>query len=74
MSSPSEVPRSGRNANDGISMLQVAEGALNESSGILVRMRELAIQSANGTLGTAERSTINSERTARRDEIDPSVR
>ncbi len=58
-----------RNANDGISLLQVAEGALNETSGILVRMRELAIQSANGTLGSAERTTINAEFTALRDEI-----
>ncbi len=50
-----------RNANDGISLLQVAEGALNETSGILIRLRELAIQSANGTLGTAERNTLNAE-------------
>ena len=50
-----------RNANDGISLLQVAEGALNETSGILIRLRELAIQSANGTLGTAERATLNAE-------------
>ena len=50
-----------RNANDGISMLQVAEGALNETSGILIRMRELAVQSANGTLGSNERQTVNNE-------------
>ena len=50
-----------RNALDGISLLQVAEGALNEVSGILVRLRELAIQSANGTVGTAERVTIDAE-------------
>ncbi|MFQ5416764.1 MAG: flagellin [Myxococcota bacterium] len=50
-----------RNGLDGISMLQVAEGALNETSGNLIRMRELAIQSANGTLGTAERATLNAE-------------
>jgi flagellin len=50
-----------RNANDGISLLQIAEGALNETSGILIRMRELAIQSANGTLGAGERATLNSE-------------
>lgn len=59
-----------RNANDGISLLQVAEGALNETSGILVRMRELAIQAANGTLGTAERTTINNEFSSLREEID----
>lgn len=50
-----------RNANDGVSLLQVAEGALNETSGILIRMRELAVQSANGTLGTAERTALNDE-------------
>jgi len=50
-----------RNANDGISMLQIAEGALNESSSLLIRMRELAVQSANGTLGTSERSSLDSE-------------
>ena len=50
-----------RNANDGISMLQVAEGALNESSSILIRMRELAIQAANGTLGAQERDDLNNE-------------
>ena len=53
--------QSQRNGNDGISLLQVAEGALNEVSGILVRQRELAIQAANGTLGSAERTTINNE-------------
>ncbi len=50
-----------RNANDAISLLQIAEGALNETSGILIRMRELAVQAANGTLGSAERTTINTE-------------
>ncbi|MEB2344431.1 MAG: flagellin [Deltaproteobacteria bacterium] len=50
-----------RNANDGVSMLQIAEGALNETSGILIRLRELSIQSANGTLGSGERTTLNDE-------------
>jgi len=50
-----------RNANDGISLLQIAEGALNEVSGLLIRQRELAIQAANGTLGSGERTTINNE-------------
>lgn len=59
-----------RNALDGISLLQVAEGALNETSGILIRMRELAIQSANGTLGTGERTTLNAEFSDLIDEID----
>ncbi|MFT5287289.1 MAG: flagellin [Planctomycetota bacterium] len=50
-----------RNSNDAISLLQIAEGALNETSGILIRMRELAIQASNGTLGSAERTTIDTE-------------
>ncbi len=50
-----------RNANDGVSLLQIAEGALNETSGNLIRLRELAIQSANGTLGSGERATLNQE-------------
>jgi flagellin len=59
-----------RNANDGISMLQTAEGALNETSDMLVRMRELAVQSANGTLGTNERVALHSEFAQLRQEID----
>ncbi len=50
-----------RNANDGISLLQVGEGALNEVSSILIRQRELAIQAANGTLGSEERETLDNE-------------
>jgi len=50
-----------RNANDGISMVQVAEGGLNETSNILVRMRELAIQSASDTVGDSERGMANLE-------------
>ena len=50
-----------RNALDGISLLQIAEGALNETSGNLIRLRELAIQSANGTLGAGERAVLNQE-------------
>ncbi|MBJ6724830.1 flagellin N-terminal helical domain-containing protein [Geomesophilobacter sediminis] len=50
-----------RNANDGVSMSQVAEGALNEVSNILSRMRELATQSATGTVAQSQRSYINSE-------------
>ncbi len=60
----------GRNAQDGISMVQTAEGALNEVSNILGRMRELAVQSANGTLSTADRTTINTEFQALDAEID----
>lgn len=50
-----------RNANDGISMVQVAEGGLNETSNILTRMRELSIQSASDTVGDSERGMANLE-------------
>ncbi len=50
-----------RNANDGISLVQVGEGALNEVSNILVRLRELAIQSANGSASNQDRNTIKEE-------------
>ncbi len=59
-----------RNANDGISLINTAEGALNEQSSILVRMRELASQAATGTVGSTERSTINREFQALKSEID----
>ena len=50
-----------RNANDGISMVQGAEGGLNEASNILVRMRELGVQSASDTVGDSERGMANLE-------------
>ena len=50
-----------RNANDGIAMLQTFEGALSSQSDILQRMRELAIQSANGTYGTSDRTNLDAE-------------
>ncbi|WP_051298475.1 flagellin [Marinobacterium litorale] len=50
-----------RNANDGISLIQTAEGALVESTNILQRIRELSIQSANGTYSDGNRSTLNAE-------------
>jgi len=50
-----------RNANDGISLIQTAEGALDESTNILQRMRELSIQSANGTYDEGNRGTLNAE-------------
>jgi len=50
-----------RNANDGISLVQVAEGALNEVSNMVIRLRELAIQSASDTIGTNERGFIDIE-------------
>ena len=59
-----------RNGSDGISMTQVAEGALNEIHGALIRMRELAVQSANGTNSTTTRSFIDQEYQALKSEID----
>ncbi len=59
-----------RNANDGISLLQTAEGALAESNDMLIRMRELAVQSANGTLGSSERSALHEEFDALRSEMN----
>ena len=50
-----------RNANDGISLAQTAEGALGKVGDMLQRMRELAVQSANGTNTTADRDSLNSE-------------
>lgn len=50
-----------RNANDGISLIQTAEGALDETTNILQRMRELSIQSANGTYDDGNRATLNAE-------------
>jgi flagellin len=50
-----------RNANDGISMVQVAEGGLNETQNILTRLRELAIQSASDTVSDTERGFTNME-------------
>ena len=59
-----------RNANDGVSMIQVAEGGLAEIHGLLSRMRELSVQAANdGTLGAAERGYIDDEFQALSDEI-----
>lgn len=62
--------QAGRNAQDGISLVQVAEGGTNEISNILVRMRELSIQGASDTIGDLERGFINKEVVALRAEID----
>jgi len=59
-----------RNANDGISFIQVAEGGMNEISNILIRLRELAVQSASDTIGDIERSYTNKEYVQLVDEID----
>ncbi len=59
-----------RNAQDGISMLQTAEGALNETHDILQRMRELSVQSSSDTNVTADREAIDEEYQALAKEID----
>ena len=55
------VDQAKRNANDGISLVQTAEGALNEVSSILTRLRELAIQSSNGSVSDQDKSTLDEE-------------
>ena len=59
-----------RNANDGISMVQTAEGALDETGNLLVRLRELAVQASNGTVSTADRDTLQQEFSDLVSEID----
>ncbi len=59
-----------RNAMDGVSLAQTAEGALNEVSGILNRLRELSMQAANGTLSASDRTTLDTEFTQLKTEID----
>jgi flagellin len=64
------LEQASRNAADGISLVQTGEGALDEVSNILVRMKELAEQSLNGTISDSERTYIDAEYTALTDEID----
>jgi len=59
-----------RNSNDGISLAQTAEGALQETSNILVRMRELAVQAANGTSSASDRTALQAEATQLLAQID----
>ena len=59
-----------RNSNDGVSLINIAEGALNEQGSMLIRLRELASQAATGTTGSTERATIQLEFNALRNEID----
>ncbi|ELS3715100.1 flagellin [Vibrio fluvialis] len=59
-----------RNANDGISIAQTAEGAMNESTNILQRMRDLALQSSNGSNSSSERKAIQEEVSALNDELN----
>jgi flagellin len=59
-----------RNANDGISLVQTGEGALNEVSSILVRLRELAVQSANGSVSNQDKDTLDEEFQSLVDEVN----
>lgn len=59
-----------RNAYDAVSMVQTAEGALDEMTAMLQRMRELALQSGTGTTDSSDRSYLNAEFTALRAEVD----
>jgi flagellin len=59
-----------RNALDGVSMVQTAEGGLEETTNMLVRLRELAVQSASDTIGKQEREFLNKEYLQLKDEID----
>ncbi len=59
-----------RNANDGISLAQTGEGALNEVNDILVRLRELSIQASNGTVSDADKDILQEEFSSLRAEID----
>ena len=59
-----------RNANDAMSMVNTAEGALDEITAMMQRMRELAVQSGTGTTSAADRTYLNSEYVALRNEID----
>ena len=59
-----------RNANDGISLIQIAEGSMNEMSNIVLRLRELTAQASSDTLGVDERSYLNREYTQLVQEVD----
>ena len=63
------LDQASRNAQDGISLIQTAEGALNETTNILQRMRELSVQAANDTNATSDREAITTELQALRQEI-----
>src|SRR3989344_3238464 len=59
-----------RNSSDGVSLIQTAEGGLNEVGNILIRMRELSVQSASDTIGAEEREYTNFEFQSLKEEID----
>lgn len=64
------LDQASRNAQDGVSMIQTADGALNETTSILQRMRELTVQASSDTLAAPDRQAIGNEMTALRDQID----
>lgn len=64
------LQQASRNAQDGISLVQTAEGALNETHSILGRMRDLTVQSANGTLSHDDRKQLDQEYQSLQNEID----
>lgn len=64
------LDQAARNANDGISVAQTAEGALDETTNMLQRMRVLSIQSANGSNSASDRAALNKEFTELKSEID----
>jgi flagellin len=64
------LKQSKRNAQDGVSLIQVSEGGLNEITNILIRLRELSIQSASDTVGDKERSFTDREFQALKSELD----
>ncbi len=64
------LKQASRNANDGVSLIQVAEGSMNEVSNILVRLRELSIQAASDTLNVTERSFVDKEVQQLKAEVD----
>ena len=64
------LDQASENIEDGISLCQVADGALNETISILQRMRELAVQSANGTNSASDREAIDMEITQLKNEVD----
>ena len=64
------MQQANRNANDGISLIQTAEGGINEVSNILLRLRELSVQAASDTVGDVERGFTDKEFQALKSEID----
>jgi len=64
------LKQSSRNASDGVSFVQTAEGGLNEVSNILIRLRELGVQAASDTIGDDERGFLNREYQSLKQEVD----